>query len=94
MSLALASLQSKIQDMAEGAQLKVNSVKPLESEKIDGYRTLPLFLDTSGGMGSLSSFLRILESSGDLISLEKINVSRAPRGGLRVKMRLTGLMTQ
>ena len=93
-SLALASLQSKVQDMADGSGLKVNSVKPLEPEDIEGYRTLPLFLDTSGGMGQLSSFLKMLDRSGDLVSLEKINISRAPRGGLRVKMQLTGLMKQ
>ncbi len=93
-SLALASLQSKVQDRADDSGLKVNSVKPLEPEDLEGYRTLPLFLDASGRMGPLSSFLKKLDSSGGLISLEKINISRAPRGGLRVKMQVTGLMKQ
>ncbi len=91
-SLAFASLQSDIQDMADGAGLSVNSVKPLEPQEADGYRTMPLFLDSSGGMEALSAFLKMLDSSRKLISLEKINIAAAPRGGLRIKMEFSGLM--
>lgn len=91
-SLAFAALQSEIQDMAERVGLRINSVKPLEPEEHDGYRTIPLFLDSSGDISSLSSFLRKLDNSRKLISLEKINISVAPRGGLRIKMELTGIM--
>ena len=91
-SLAFAALQSDIQDMSEGAGLSINSVKPLEPRKHEGYRTMPLFLDSSGSMSSLSSFLRMLDNSRKLISLEKISIPVAPRGGLRIKMELAGLM--
>ena len=91
-SLAFAALQSGLQDMAEVAGVSINSVKPLEPEEHDGYRTVPIFMDSSGNMSSLSSFLRMLDNSRKLISLEKINIVIAPRGGLRIKMELTGLM--
>ncbi len=91
-SLAFASLQSEVQDMADGAGLSVNSVKPLEPEETDGYRSMPLFMDSSGGVEALSAFLKMLDRSKKLISLEKISISTAPRGGLRIKMEFSGLM--
>ncbi len=91
-SLAFAALQSGLQDMAEGAGLNVNSLKPLEPEEHGEYRTIPLFLDSSGNISSLSSFLRMIDNSRQLISLEKISITVAPRGGLRIKMELTGIM--
>ena len=72
--------------MADRAGLSVNSVKPLEPEAHDGYQGMPLFMDSSGTTESLSSFLRMLDRSKKLISLEKISITIAPRGGLRVKM--------
>ena len=91
-SLAFAALQSGLQDMAEGAGLNINSVKPLEPKEHDGYRTIPLFMDSTGNMSSLSSFLRMIDNSRALISLEKISITVAPRGGLRIKMELAGIM--
>lgn len=93
-SLALAALQSRVQDMAEGAGLKINSVKPLEPLEHEGYREMALFVDASGEMDSLSAFLKMIDRSSQLISLEKINMATAPRGGLRIKMQLSGLMKQ
>lgn len=91
-SLAYASLQSMLQDMADRAGLKVNSVKPLENVDHEGYSEMPLLLDCSGAMGALSTFLKRLDRSGSLVSLEKIRITTAPRRGLRIKMQLTGIM--
>ena len=91
-SLAFATLQGELQDMAGGARIQVNSIKPLEPEEQDPYVTIPLLLDASSDIRGLSAFLKMLESSGELISLDKLSVSLAPQGGLRIKLQMSGLM--
>jgi Tfp pilus assembly protein PilO len=90
-SLAFASLQSTIQDMAESAGLNINSLKPLEPVAHEGYTGIPIFMDGSGELSTLDAFLKKLDRSRKLISLDKLSVSTAPRGGLRIKMQISGL---
>lgn len=91
-SLAFASLQSTVQDMAEGAKLSINSIKPLEPVENGGYMIMPIFMDGTGDIASLDAFLKKLDRSWKLISLDKLNISTAPRGGLRIKMQISGLI--
>lgn len=91
-SLAFATIQGKVQDMASGAGLRVNSMKPLAPKDIGTYSRMPLFLDATGDMRGFSSFLKLVDSSEDLLSLDKLSVTVAPRGVLRIKMELSGLM--
>lgn len=91
LSLAFASLQSKVQDMAESAGLRITSIKPLQAVGYEGYRGLPIFMDCTGGMGQLSDFLNYLDSSWEFIAIDRLGISVLPRGELRVKIQLSGL---
>lgn len=90
-SLAFASLQSKVQDLAESSGMRITSIKPLQAVTYEGYLGLPIFVDCNGDMRQLSSFLNFLDSSWEFIAIDKLNVSVLPQGRLRVKIQLSGL---
>jgi Tfp pilus assembly protein PilO len=91
-SLAFASLQEMVQDMAEGSGLNINSVRPLEQVEHEAYAGMPFFMDATGSTNSLSSFLKLMDASKNLIALDKLNIDRAARGGLRIKIQVSGLV--
>ncbi len=91
-SLAFASIQGAVQDMASSAGIRVNSIKPLSPDETGVYSRMPLFLDGTGDMLGLSSFLKLLDSSRELISIDKLGITRGRKGKLRIKIELSGLM--
>jgi Tfp pilus assembly protein PilO len=92
-SLAFAQLQTKVQDMADQAGLTITQLKPLQAEdKEVGYKRLPLFMDCRGPIWKLSRFLNYLDSTPDFVAIDRLQVSLAPRGTLRIKIQLSGLM--
>ncbi|MEW6214517.1 MAG: type 4a pilus biogenesis protein PilO [Nitrospirota bacterium] len=92
--LASARLQRKVEDLAEKAELKIMSIRPLNVVKYDTYTGIPLYLDGSGDIKQLSEFLRLIESDKMLIKIDKINVSvvniQNPKD-LRVRIQISGL---
>lgn len=90
-SLAFARLQILIQAMAESSGLQINSIRPLETSQNTGYETMPIFLDGFCDMEQMAEFLRKLDTSPELIAMEKISIASAPQGRLRFKIQMTGL---
>lgn len=91
-SLAFSRLQMKIQDIAEASGFRITSIKPLSAVSHTGYTGLPIYLDGTSDIAGLSNFLKALDSTRTFINMERLEVSTAPQGALRTKMRLSGLM--
>ncbi len=90
-SLAFSHLQSKVQDMARASGIAITSLRPLPPVAYNGYTGLPIFIDGTCGIAPLGNFLETLDSPGTFIQVEKLDVSTAPQGMLRIKLQLTGL---
>lgn len=91
-SLAMARLQGKIQDMASLSGLGILSMKPLTPVKYAGYNGLPIFMDCAGNALSLATFLKQIDQRTEMIAVEKLNVNVGRDGQLRIKIQLSGLM--
>jgi Tfp pilus assembly protein PilO len=91
-SLAFARLQKKIQDLAYETGLRISTIKLLPAVAHNGYTELPIFMDSTGDISNLSEFLKHIDSGKDFIGLDELDISSAPKGRLRVKMQLSGLM--
>jgi Tfp pilus assembly protein PilO len=91
-SLAFAKLQAKIQDLASAAGLRISTIKLLPAVTHKGYFGLPIFVDSTGDIRNLSNFLRFLDSSREYIGIEALDISTSPKGKLRIRMQLAGLM--
>jgi Tfp pilus assembly protein PilO len=91
-SIAFAQLQTKIQNIADSAGLRVMSVKPLAPINYKGYKGLPIYMDSMGGIQQLSRFLNYLDSTWEFISLDSLSVSGTTQNRLRIKVQLSGLM--
>lgn len=90
-SLAVSRLQSRVQDIARGSGLTITSIRPLPAESLEGYASIPLYIDATGGIRELSEFLKGLDSSSVFIGVEKLDVATAPQETLRIKIQLSGL---
>ena len=91
-SIAFAQLQTKIQNIADSAGLRVTSVKPLAPINYKGYKGLPIYMDSLGDIQQLSRFLNYLDSTWEFISLDSLSVSATTQQRLRIKVQLSGLM--
>lgn len=91
-SLAFADLQMKVQDMAGGAGIRIVSIKPLPAVDYDSYRGLPISIDSTGSIKQFSEFLRRLDSTKEIISLEQIDMAIVKHDVIRIKMEILGLM--
>jgi Tfp pilus assembly protein PilO len=92
-SLAFAQLQTMVQDMADQAGLTITQMKPLQAAPNEvGYKLLPLFIDCHGEIWQLSKFLNFLDSTPDFIAVDRLQVTVAPQGKLRIRVQLSGLM--
>lgn len=91
-SLAFATLQGKIQDMAQSSGMKIYAIKQLPAAAHKGYTSLPLYVDMRGTIETFSEFLRFLGSTNDFIGIENISVTSSSQGVLRVRVQLAGLM--
>ena len=69
----------------------VKSIKPLPFVDYGGYTGLPILLDCMGDIGNLSRFLNFLDSTWELIAIDKLNVATSAGGVLRIKVQLSGL---
>jgi Tfp pilus assembly protein PilO len=92
LSLAVAKLQAKVQDLAGVARLRISTIKLLPAEKFEGYTGMPIFIDCEGEIGNLGDFLNFLDSSREFIDIETLDVTTTPQGNLRVRMQLMGLV--
>lgn len=92
-SIAAASVQSKIQDMAESAGININSIRALSPVVKDGYSTLPVYVDGRGRMGNISKLLNLIENSLEMLSMEKLEISTTrSREEMRIKIQIAGIM--
>jgi Tfp pilus assembly protein PilO len=91
-SLAFARLQTRIQNLTSRAGLRISTIKFLPAADHKGYTELPIYVDSTGDISNLSEFLKSLDSGKDFIKINTIDISTAPKGKLRVKMQLAGLM--
>ena len=92
-SLALATLQGRVQDKVQASGLKILSIKsqPADEGK-GGYKVLPIFIDCTGDTSELSRLLKSLDSEGAMVSLDSISVSVLRSDMLRIKLNISGLM--
>jgi len=93
--LAVARLQGRLQDLAERAGIKILSIKTRPSEGKNGYYTLPLEIEGTGGIGHLSDFLKAVDSGGEFVRIDRLFVSTTGLPGeetLRMKVVITGLI--
>ena len=92
-TLAAASVQSRVQDIAASAGIKVNSIRALTPVREKGYSKLPVYVDGDGSMKNISRLLKIMDSSPEMLAVEKVEISSTRKGSqLRVKIQLAGLM--
>ena len=92
-TLASASVQSRVQDIAASAGMKVNSIRALTPVREKGYSKLPVYVDGEGSMKNISRLLKILDNSPEMLAVEKVELSSTRDGGqLRIKIQLAGLM--
>jgi Tfp pilus assembly protein PilO len=92
-TLATASIQSRVQDIAASAGIKVNSIRALTPLPERGYSRLPVFVDGRGSMKNISSLLKMVDSSPEMLAVEKLEISSTRlRGQLRIKIQLAGMM--
>lgn len=92
-SIAAASVQSRIQDMAESAGIKINSIRALPPVVMDGYSTLPVYVDGRGAMGNISKFLKLIENSLEMLTMERLDIATTrTRGQMRIKIQVAGIM--
>ncbi len=91
-SVAFAKLQADIQKFARKSGLTVTSIKPLPTVSRKHYTGLPLFMDCTGNIKQLGSFLKLLDAYNVFYSIERLNIAALQDGTLRIKMQLSGLM--
>ena len=92
-SIAAASVQSRVQDIAGSAGISIKSIRALAPVKTEGYSTLPVFIDGRGTIANISRLMNQLDNSWELLALEKLEISSTRRGGeLRFKVQIAGLM--
>jgi len=92
-SLAAASVQSKVQDIAASAGIKVNSVRALSPVRKELYTTLPVYMDGRGDITEVSRMLNLVDNSKEMLAVEKIEISSTRTSGkLRIKVQIAGLM--
>lgn len=93
-SVAFAKLQSKIQDIADGSEIKILSIKTRQSISHGGYTELPMEIEGTGYIKELSEFLKSLDS-GRFIKIERLDITSIglqQEGPLRIRMQISGLM--
>jgi len=92
-TLAAASVQSTVQDLAALAGIRVNSIRALTPVREEGYSRLPVYVDGVGRMKDISTLLKMVDSSREKLAVEKLDISTQRESGkLRVKIQLAGLM--
>jgi Tfp pilus assembly protein PilO len=92
-TLAAASVQSRVQDIAALAGIKVNSIRALSPVMEEGYSRLPVHVDGSGSMKAISGMLKMVGSSREMLAVEKLEINSTRYGNrLMVKIQLAGLM--
>ncbi len=92
-SVGFARLQIDLQGLAEKAGLRIASVKPLPAVSYRYYTGLPIYMECTGNIRQLGSFLKSLDERLLFIGVDRINIVKTP-GGLRIKMQLSGLMSR
>jgi len=94
-SLAFAKLQGYLQDFAEKSGIKIVSIKPLSMVKYKHYSGLPIQLEASGGIIQLGEFIKQIDTSKRLISIDRLSISAMNvqmSGELKIRMQVSGLM--
>lgn len=92
-SLALATLQGRVQDKVQASGLQILSIKSQVAEDgKGGYKVLPIFIDCTGDTSELSKLLKSLDSAGSMISVDSLSVSVLRANMLRIKLNISGLM--
>ena len=92
-SIAAATVQSRVQDMAQSAGININSIRALTPVEGEGYVTLPVYVDGEGTIANISRLLNQLDNSWELMALEKLEISSMRQAGsLKLKMQIAGLM--
>lgn len=92
-SLAAAAVQSKLQDMAEIAGVKINTLRSLAPKQGDAYTMLPVFLDGRGSMQQISRLLNQIDSSWTMLGVDNLEVHKqSSRRDMRLKIQVSGVM--
>lgn len=92
-TLAAASVQSSVQDLAALAGIKVNSIRALPPVREERYSRLPVHVDGIGKMKDISTLLKMVDSSREKLAVDKLDISTLRASGkLRIKIQLSGLM--
>lgn len=92
-TLAAASVQSSVQDLAALAGIKVNSIRALSPVIEKGYSRLPVYVDGAGRMKNISTLLKMVDSGREKLAVDKLDISTSRESRmLRVKIQLSGLM--
>jgi Tfp pilus assembly protein PilO len=93
LSVAFAKLQKDVQGLAAKSGLGVTSIKPLPTISYEHYTGLPIYVDCKGNIRNLGKFLKEIDSSDRFYSIDRLDISAAQGGGLRIRMQLSGLMS-
>jgi Tfp pilus assembly protein PilO len=93
-SLAFAELQAKVQDMARASGVKVTSIKPFPTVDYNGYKGLPIYMEGMGGIKDLSQFLKSIDSTEELIRVDRLKIQNSRQDSLKIAIQFSGLMKQ
>ncbi|MDP2168030.1 MAG: type II secretion system protein GspM [Thermodesulfovibrionales bacterium] len=93
-SLSSARLQSKMQDIAENSGMDIASMKTGPHVAYKGYAGIPMEIEGTGTVSALSALLRTLDSAGEFIKIERLDIIAVEAGEgatLRIKIQVLGL---
>jgi len=76
----MAKFLTEIESLANSAGVHINEIKPLPTKKLDLYRKFYADLELEGEMAQISRFMRSVQTSPNLLAIDKLSLS-SKQGG-------------
>ena len=79
--------------MAEGASIRIASIRALAPERSLYYSKLPVYVEGRGSIESIGRLMNRLAQSWEILSVDRLDISSTgKKGDLRLRVQISGVM--